>query len=77
MRSAPEDIIDLLCKDEDWEGMDQKTFQRKMGASVTFLLRRSVHTYWLHMGLVTLGSFLGGACVWIALIIASAKDILG
>lgn len=71
-----DEIIKMLCE-EDWEAMPREVFQHKIGLAVTWLLRNSASMNWRYAGLVSLSGFLGGACVWIALIIASGKIILG
>ncbi|MEN6473760.1 MAG: hypothetical protein ABFD81_07095 [Syntrophaceae bacterium] len=70
MNGDHEEIVSILC-DEDWAHLPKEVFQRKVGQGMTYLLRKSMHRDWKMAGISALSGFLGGAFVWVALIIAS------
>lgn len=76
MNGEHEEIVKILC-DENWGTMRQDVFQKKMGTAMTYLLRRSIRMDWVQIGIVSASGFLGGAAVWIALILASGTKIIG
>lgn len=76
MNGNHEEVVRILCE-ENWEDMPPKVFQRKVGLCMTYLLKRSMRMDWMQVGIVSVSGFLGGAAVWIALILASGTKIIG
>ena len=71
-----DEIIKILG-DEDWENIPSNVFQKKVGMGMIYLLKKSVRKDLIQVGISAAAGFIGGASVWIALIIAYGQKIFG
>lgn len=76
MNGDHEQIVDILCE-EDWEHLPSEVFQRKVGHAVVYLLKYSMRRDWKAAGISAVSGFLGGAAVWVALIITTGEKFFG